>query len=724
MAIQPSQHSSQFYSHNFSSNNDSVSSSKRGSECGFSLENDREYKRRNHERGASGTHISISSSTQDVSLQPTEGDTELHLESSEGQQEAIKCVVEGGAAVNATNQTQDVTQQTVKSHPILRAAAEEDLTAVLEMLKHPGVPVNTLDANGNTPLFWASLNRDTAMIEALLKAGADPSCATKAGWSVGHQVCLDDQEEAIPLVLKHLKPGDIDAGDDLGRTVLHRAAAQGRKARVELLLEHDADVEACDNYGNTPLHLAAENGHLEVVKVLVESAGKEVKERMMLMENETGLTPLAAAAAAGHYDVVVLLRKAGDVHDWSKLLSLAAKGQHDEVVEYFLTEAREAYNIDEVCQNALTEASRQGHADRVECLIRAKIVDTLYFHEIRDHWMDMDAALSEVYGMILRAAAEGGQYEMVFEYAGGSTEEAKERAFYEAGRHGHADVVGYFIEHEDIDVNVYVELGIDQGAHVLTMAAAEGKKAIVQVLLLHRANKFVQGDYGNTPLHLAAENGHLEVLKILVESAGEEVKERMMLMENEYGNTPLHLAAENGHLEVVKVLVESAGEEVKERMMLMENEDGDTPLVLAGHNLHEEVMVFLSGGSSRQRSKGQTQLHDMAAKGDMELLKQVYRNLGTVNCAPDQDGRTPLHYAAKEGKLDSVTFLLEKGADKEAKDKLGKRPLHVAAEGGIDNYRVIKELMKWGVDMDAKDNEGNKGLYYAPWVQFEMAKCS
>jgi ankyrin repeat protein len=52
-----------------------------------------------------------------------------------------------------------------------------------------------------------------------------------------------------------------------------------------------------------------------------------------------------------------------------------------------------------------------------------------------------------------------------------------------------------------------------------------------------------------TPLHLAAQNGHLNVVKFLVEQQAE------MNMKNTNGSTPLHLAAQNGHLNVVKFLV-------------------------------------------------------------------------------------------------------------------------------------------------------------------------
>jgi len=52
-----------------------------------------------------------------------------------------------------------------------------------------------------------------------------------------------------------------------------------------------------------------------------------------------------------------------------------------------------------------------------------------------------------------------------------------------------------------------------------------------------------------TPLHFAAQNGHLCVVEYLVNQKAD-INER-----NKYDWTPLHFAAQNGHLSVVEYLV-------------------------------------------------------------------------------------------------------------------------------------------------------------------------
>lgn len=57
---------------------------------------------------------------------------------------------------------------------------------------------------------------------------------------------------------------------------------------------------------------------------------------------------------------------------------------------------------------------------------------------------------------------------------------------------------------------------------------------------------------GRTPLHLAAELGHTECLRVLVNSKGANIDQQT----KEKQQTPLHLAAQKRHLECVEVLLD------------------------------------------------------------------------------------------------------------------------------------------------------------------------
>ena len=62
----------------------------------------------------------------------------------------------------------------------------------------------------------------------------------------------------------------------------------------------------------------------------------------------------------------------------------------------------------------------------------------------------------------------------------------------------------------------------------------------------------------------------------------------------------------------------------------------------------------------------------------MHLLKKESIDVNAKN----EDGQTPLHFAARRGHTETVKYLVEKGADVNAKNKYGQTPLHYAARRG------------------------------------------
>ncbi|WP_406831117.1 ankyrin repeat domain-containing protein [Wolbachia endosymbiont (group A) of Bibio marci] len=74
----------------------------------------------------------------------------------------------------------------------------------------------------------------------------------------------------------------------------------------------------------------------------------------------------------------------------------------------------------------------------------------------------------------------------------------------------------------------------------------------------------------HTLLHLAAEEGCTEIVKVLLQAKGIDINAA-----NEFGQTPLHLAAEEGHTEIVKILIENGADP------LIKDEHGKTPRDLA-----------------------------------------------------------------------------------------------------------------------------------------------
>ena len=78
-----------------------------------------------------------------------------------------------------------------------------------------------------------------------------------------------------------------------GVTLLMRAAGEGRRDVVKLLLDHGADANVSDSYGRTPIFYAASAKDLEIIGLLVDK-GADVNAKA-----ESDQTPLMTAAADG-----------------------------------------------------------------------------------------------------------------------------------------------------------------------------------------------------------------------------------------------------------------------------------------------------------------------------------------------------------------------------------------------------------------------------------------
>jgi uncharacterized protein len=71
-------------------------------------------------------------------------------------------------------------------------------------------------------------------------------------------------------------------------------------------------------------------------------------------------------------------------------------------------------------------------------------------------------------------------------------------------------------------------------------------------------------------------------------------------------------------------------------------------------------------------------------------------------------GRTPLHYAAADGRLDEVRRLLAAGADANARDDNGWSPLHFAAQSS--SAGITEALLTARAEIDPRDSAGNTPL--------------
>ena len=115
-------------------------------------------------------------------------------------------------------------------------------------------------------------------------------------------------------------------------------------------------------------------------------------------------------------------------------------------------------------------------------------------------------------------------------------------------------------------------------------------------------------------------------------------------------------------------------------------------------------VVMLEGGADM------TPLHWAARSGSSRCVQWLLQRGADVDAKTVTD-RTPLHLAAERGNVDAVWVLAENGADLDAQDKKGRTPLHRAAYEG--KLAAAEALMSLGADRTLETKSGKRPLQVA-----------
>ena len=142
-----------------------------------------------------------------------------------------------------------------------------------------------------------------------------------------------------------------------------------------------------------------------------------------------------------------------------------------------------------------------------------------------------------------------------------------------------------------------------------------------------------------------------------------------------------------------------------------------TGLHLAAYfGVKEAINALLKKGiqADSNDNNGRTPLSWAALEGQASVMQQLLET-GTVETdSKDSDGRTPLSFAAEGGHEAVVQLLLTKKVDADSKatgGNIGRTPLSFAAEGGHE--AVVRLLLAEKVDTDSKDSDGRTPLSWA-----------
>jgi len=210
----------------------------------------------------------------------------------------------------------------------------------------------------------------------------------------------------------------------------------------------------------------------------------------------------------------------------------------------------------------------------------------------------------------------------------------------------------------------------------------EGGVGIVQLLLGRRANIDARDKGRTTPLHLASYYGRVEIVRELLERGA------TVFIRNKKGQTPLHLVLEGNcncrdGVSIVRLLLALGRRCVDVDALDRSNE---TPLHLACKYGKFEIALLLLKHGARVDTRNiqyQTPLHQLSLSWPWRFEEVVRIATELKNRDADINARgknheTPLHMAYRNYRLEIAQWLLQNGADKDAKNNKGETPSQLA----------------------------------------------
>ncbi|KAM3926138.1 ankyrin repeat domain-containing protein 16 [Leptodactylus fuscus] len=295
-----------------------------------------------------------------------------------------------------------------------------------------------------------------------------------------------------------------------------------------------------------------------------------------------------------------------------------------------------------------------------------------------------------------------------------------------AARHGHLPVLSYLLEVVGMDVEVHnndykralheaASMGhrdcllylLNKGAKVdclkradwtpLMMASTRKNLDVIKDLIEHKADPKLKNKDGWNSFHIASREGDPDVINYLLDTFPD-----IWNTESKIKRTPLHTAAMHGCFDVVQILLERCTYDPN-----CKDSCGVTPFMDAVQNGHLQIAELLIEKKkvcyTAVDKMGAQAVHRAAVTGQDKSLHYLVSHLGVnVNETATSMQLSPLHYAAKEGHISSLSTLLSLGANLNSQDSKGRSALHMACSG--QHAGCVDFLLKRGLNDTADCN--------------------
>ncbi|KAL2865209.1 ankyrin repeat domain-containing protein [Aspergillus lucknowensis] len=661
-------------------------------------------------------------------------------------------------------------------YTVLHHAAQAGSTVnnLRRLVTESTLEIDVKTTSGWTPLHMAIVadKASTAdRTQAFLQAGADPNLGGEKGWNALHLASAYGRKAVVTLLLGYPVPVDAVVGwegsegstkeDANGHlttlTAVELAARYGHTEIVTLLLDAGASPGSVDR--TTVLHEAAGWGRAAVVSMLLEQQRPGLDGNW---KDHRGFTALDCALSRdrsgtacvlmqqGEMVVTLLHREQNPQHPATLLHAMVRLGCGS-VLAMLLAQPKYAKEVNTMNPNGLAPLHIATARGSVEILKR-----------LLNHGADPYMADSSGWTP-LHLAVRYGQADVVAALLQVVRWEEYQSRVSPAIAQGVTPIHIGILSGEMAIIRLLLRHGwpVDarcaRGSTALHHASMSDQLDTVRVLLQQGADPLVRDQEQMTPLLLAAEAGHVQVMQQLLlrekdiqrhlpalaarklPPAYEQILVPFLLKQhrdglNELvdGRTVLHQAAQCGHTTIAKLMLQSGAQaSVKDR-------EGHTPVEVAATQGHLDLVYILDAEpfpqverlihhAVRQRNVNRVfkiltaapktlrrRVKAMAlAAAALTLQKPLITKLTrTISIDEDQGlGWRPLYVATLKGEQRAMQLLLARGANPNLKTDAGITPLLQAAEGGSPN--LIHLLLSHGASVEERDPRGHTALQVA-----------
>ena len=594
--------------------------------------------------------------------------------------------------------------------PLMCAAEQGHLTTVQALLSASEINIDTTKIDGATALYVAAYFGKDEVVKALIQKNADVNIANN-GWTPLMTAAEHGHLTTVQALLS-ASGIDINARKTDGKTALHVAAYFGKDEVVKALIQKNADVNITDNDSQTPLMCAAARGHLTTVQALLSASEIDINARDIYER-----TAFNRAADNGKYDVLgVLLENGADINriyeaitvlkvllDYSSAASFY--GGHEELsasrdllMNYLAKRQANVGNLraEATWASAFATWAMPPNANTIPSLqslaigtlseqsqLEGPSLAQISFQAVRDQLLKQELSATQVVGVIHTLGGNPLETALLQTLAiairlGGYRTESEHRLIRNALRT--ARLIDAYNKIESYLHPENINRWQVSGQTLLTRAAQAGDQMLVEALITCGADLHLPDQHGNNALHAASKARQWSVCRyLLANGANPNTSDRSRVSTLTYLAKAFSNGDEETAIYVAKLIAP-----------LMTKVYRFDPVVLDPEATEGWTMTTILGILQSDPNRYASCLHLLFADN--------------VNLA-DNNGVTPLMFAAKTGRLTTVQALLNiPGIDINARKTDGATALHVAASHGKDE--VVKALINKDADVNITKNYG------------------